>query len=83
MFENFAVAPVVTSGLITAWFTSLKWPMALNSHMPDVNKTISDFLRMYRYETTDTATKSLLISEVFDRVLVLCPQLKLFSGDAP
>ena len=50
--------------------------------MLDLNKAISNFLRMYRYETMDTATKSLLISEVFDRVLALCPQLRIFAGDS-
>ena len=82
IFEDFAFPPQVTAGLAAAWFTSLKWPMALNSPMPDLNKAISDFLRMYRYETTDTATKSLLIAEVFDRVLALCPQLSIFAGDS-
>ena len=62
IFEDFAFPPQVTAGLIAAWFTSLKWPMALNSPMLDLNKAISDFLRMFRYETMDTATKSLLIS---------------------
>ena len=81
IFEDFAFPPQVTAGLVAAWFTSLKWPMALNSPMLDLNKAISDFLRMYRYETMDTATKSLLISEVFDRVLALCPQLRIFAGD--
>ena len=80
--EDFAFPPEVAAGLIAAWFTSLKWPMALNSPMTDLNKAISDFLRMYRYETMDTATKSLLISEVFDRVLALCPQLRVFAGDS-
>ena len=69
------------AGLVAAWFTSLKWPMALNSPMLDLNKAISDFRRMCRYETKETATKSLLISEVFDRVLALCPQLRVFAGD--
>jgi hypothetical protein len=50
--------------------------------MLGLNKAISDFVRMFRYETMDTATKSLLISEVFDRVLALCPQLRVFAGDS-
>ena len=82
IYEDFAFPPQVTAGQVAAWFTNLKWPMALNSPMPDLNKAISDFLRMYRYETTDTATKSLLIAEVFDRVLALCPQLRIFAGDS-
>ena len=49
--------------------------------MLDLNKAISDFLCMFRYETMDTAAKPLLISEVFDRVLALCPQLRVFAGD--
>ena len=31
IFEDFAFPPQVTAGLVAAWFTSLKWPMALNS----------------------------------------------------
>ena len=50
--------------------------------MLDLNKAISDSLRMFRYETMDTATKTLLISEVFDRVLALCPQLRVFARDS-
>ena len=86
MFEDFAFTPAVSSGLVATWFmiTSLKWLMAINSPMPDLTDAITDFHRIYRFETTDTASKSLpsLVTEVFDRVLKLCPQLQLIAGDA-
>ena len=48
----------------------------------ELTNAITDFLRMHRFETTDTASKSLLVAEVFDRVLQLCPLLQLIAGDA-
>ena len=82
VFTDFAFTPAVSSGLVTTWFTSLKWPMASKAPMPELTDAITDFLRMYRFENTDTASKSLLVAEVFDRVLKLCPQLQLIAGDA-
>ena len=82
VFEDFSFTPAVSSGLMATWFTSLKWPMSLNAPMPELTDAITDFLRMYRFETTDTSSKSLLVAEVFDRVLQQCPQLQLIAGDA-
>ena len=82
VFTDFSFTPAVSSGLVATWFTSLKWPMAINAPMPDLTDAITDFLRMYRFVTTDTASKSLLVAEVFARVLKLCPQLHLIAGDA-
>ena len=38
--EDFALPPEATAELIAAWFTrtSVKWPMALNSPMPDLTR---------------------------------------------
>ena len=83
VFSDFTFPPSLLTQQIVSWFCSLKFPAVLDTQLDSVDKALTEFLRMYRYEVGTTAQQSLLTSEVFDRILRMCPTLQAIAGDAP
>ena len=83
VFSDFTFPPSLLTQQIVSWFCSLKFPAVLDAQLDSVNTALTEFLRMYRYEVGTTAQQSLLTSEVFDRILRMCPTLQAIAGDAP
>ena len=67
---------------IVAWFTCLKWPKALDVLMHTLDRALTEYLRIHRYEMGTVAQQAVLISEVVGRVLQKCKALQHVAGEA-
>ena len=83
VYSDFTFPPTLITQQIVSWFINLKWPTSLDIQLDTVDCAFTEFLRMYRYETGTVAQQSALVSEVFSRVLSICPALQSVAGDAP
>ena len=81
--SDFTFPPSLLTQQIVSRFCSLKFPAVLDTQLDSVDKALTEFLRMYRYEVGNTAQQSLLTSEVFDRILRMRPTLQAIAGNAP
>ena len=82
VFPAFTFPAAILASQIVAWFTCLKWPKALDVPMHTLDRALTEYLRMHRYEVGTVAQQSALISEVFGRVLQRCRALQQVAGEA-
>ena len=83
VYSDFTFPPTLITQQIVSWFVNLKWPTVLDIQLDTVDCAFTEFLRMYRHETGAVEQQSSLVSEVFGRVLSICPILQAVAGDAP
>lgn len=74
----FTFPAVILASQIVAWFTCLKWPKALDvpMHTCTLDRALTEYLRIRRYEVGTVAQQAGPISEVFGRVLQRCKALQ-------
>jgi len=82
VFPAFTFPAVILASQIVAWFTCLKWPKALEVSMHTLDRALTEYLRIHRYAMGTVAQQSVLISEVFGRVLQKCKVLQHVAGEA-
>ena len=82
VFPAFTFPAVILARQIVAWFTCLNWPKALDAPMHTLDRALTEYLRIHRYEMGTVAQQAVFISEVFDRVLQKCKALQQVAGEA-
>jgi hypothetical protein len=67
---------------VFAWFSQLLWPRSLMRVYGDVTvaTAVDELLRALRYQTASPADRSLVLMEVPDRILAVCPNLQKIAG---
>ena len=76
VFPAFTFPAVILASQIVAWFICLKWPKALDVPMYTLDRVLTEYMRMHRYAMGTVAQQSVLLSEVFNRVLRKCKVLQ-------
>jgi hypothetical protein len=78
------VAAALRGVQVVWWWAKLKFPIELSSQVAalDVHEATAELTRILNYETAAASWRAGLVGEVFDRVLEVCPRLKLIAGQA-
>ena len=79
-YHDFALPHSGMTIQIPKGLANFGWPWPLNSASSDGNEALSELFRVFGYKQASTEDKSLLILEVFSRVLAHCPHLKSLAG---
>ena len=79
---NFSSAEVASQ--LPVWVRSFKWPIELAIKPTDEEEAFSEFLRAYRFSQLQAslANKSMMVADVFDKVLAVSPSLASLCGEA-
>ena len=68
--------PELAANQIGLWFVALKFPLRLVLTPTSTTNAINEAIRIIRYERARPGSRSELLAEVFDRVLIRVPGLK-------
>ena len=61
---------------------AFKWPNELAIKPTDEEEAFSELLRAYRFSQASPANKSMMVADVFDKVLAVSPSLASLAGEA-
>ena len=83
---EFTFSSAEVASQLPGWVRTFKWPSELAIQPTDEEHwqapAFSEFLRAYRFAQASPANKSMMVADVFDKVLAVLPSLASLAGEA-